>query len=112
MVVLGGMGSIPGVIIGALVISALQYYLLDQATSWAHGLGNLTHIGFLQTVDLVNAQYLIFGIILVLMMLFRREGIIPNQRRAIELHDEEEGDVAEENQQLYDVRVEEPTLRG
>ncbi len=102
MVVLGGLGSIPGVIIGALIISALQFSLLDQATNWAHDVGNLTHIGYLQSVDLVGAKYLIFGIILVLMMIFRREGIWPSQRQALELHGEASGVVPEENQILQE----------
>lgn len=106
MVVLGGMGSIPGVIVGALIISALQFSLLDQASSWAHTLGDVTHIGYLQSVDLVSAKNLIFGTILVLMMLFRREGIIPSRRRAIELHPETPQELAEENIQLAGLREE------
>lgn len=106
MVVLGGMGSIPGVLIGALIISALQYSLLDQASNWAHQLGNLTHLGFLQTVDLVGAKYLIFGIILVLMMIFRREGIWPDRRRSVELHPPTVAEQAEENIQLAGLREE------
>jgi branched-chain amino acid transport system permease protein len=112
MVVLGGMGSIPGVIIGALVISALQFTLLDQATNWAHALGNVTHIGYLQTVDLVGAKYLIFGIILVLMMIFRREGIWPSRQRAVELHPDDPDVLAEENQPLYDVEAGKSIISG
>jgi branched-chain amino acid transport system permease protein len=112
MVVLGGMGSIPGVIVGALIIAALQYSLLDQATNLAHALGDLTHIGYLQTVDLVEAKYLIFGLILVLMMIFRREGIIPSRRRAIELHAEMAGVVPEENQELLEENQQLVDVRG
>jgi branched-chain amino acid transport system permease protein len=106
MVVLGGMGSIPGVIVGALIISELQYSLLDKASALAHSLGNVTHIGYLQTVDLTGAKYLIFGIILVLMMIFRREGILPSRRRSIELHPETLHEQAEENIQLAGLREE------
>jgi len=119
MVVLGGMGSIPGVIVGALIVAALQFTLLDQATNLAHWIGNTSGIGYLQTVDLVGAKYLIFGLILVLMMIFRREGIWPSQRRAIELHAEEDDSgpgenmiLAEENQQLYDVQSGRSALSG
>ena len=112
MVVLGGMGNIAGVILGALLISALQFYLLDQMNSWAHSLGAATHIGFLQTVDLVGARYLIYGIILVLVMLYRREGLLPNRRRAIELHPDDPQTLAEENQPLYDVEVGKPFISG
>jgi branched-chain amino acid transport system permease protein len=104
MVVLGGIGSVPGVVLGAGIIALLQYYLLDQLNGWIHTLGNTTGIGVLQNVDLTQAQYLIFGIMLVLMMIFRREGLIPSGQRRRELVPDDETIVAEENVQLYDVR--------
>lgn len=55
-VVLGGMGSIPGVIIGALVISLLPE-LLREAAEW---------------------RYLVFGVLLVVMMIFRPAGLWPS----------------------------------
>jgi branched-chain amino acid transport system permease protein len=77
MVVLGGMGSVWGVVLGAAILQLLQSWWLMSLTGWVHQLGNLTGIEWLTTVDLVQSIELIFGIILVLMMLFRREGLIP-----------------------------------
>jgi len=105
MVVLGGMGSIPGVLIGALIIAALQLTLLDQLTNALHGIGGATNVGFLQTLDLTQGKNLIFGLLLVLMMIFRREGLIPQRRRRTELRptlDEQAG----ENIQLAGMRGE------
>ena len=82
MIVLGGMGSVAGVVIGALFLQLLQSWFLQELTDVVHSLGHVTGIGFLERIDLVQSIELIFGIILVLMMLYRRQGIIP-ERRAV-----------------------------
>jgi branched-chain amino acid transport system permease protein len=79
MIVLGGMGSVAGVVIGALLLQLLQSWFLQDMTQWIHALGRLTGIGFLEQIDLVQSIELIFGIILVLMMLYRRQGMIPER---------------------------------
>jgi branched-chain amino acid transport system permease protein len=78
--VFGGIGSISGVVLGALILQLLQSWFLQDLTQWVHAFGNLTDISFFQQVDLVQSIELIFGIILVLMMLYRREGLIPAHR--------------------------------
>jgi branched-chain amino acid transport system permease protein len=77
MIVLGGMGSVTGVVVGALILQLLQSWFLQDLTGWVHILGNAVGSDFLQRVDLVQSIELIFGIILVLMMLYRRQGLIP-----------------------------------
>jgi branched-chain amino acid transport system permease protein len=95
MLVLGGMGNIPGVILGSLVISSLDRYILPQATSF---LQNTVHVN----VDLTNSRLLIYGAILVLMMLFRPEGLLPSRQRAAELHAAEgDASAAAREQELY-----------
>jgi branched-chain amino acid transport system permease protein len=78
MLVLGGMGNIVGVIVGSFVLSFVNYYLLPQASTLASSIG-------LQ-FDASNYQYMLYGIILVTMMLFRPEGLIPSRQRKAELH--------------------------
>jgi len=80
MIVLGGMGSIPGVVLGALILQLLQSWFLQDLTQWVHAFGRLVHSGWLQQVELVQAIELIFGVILVVMMLYRRQGLIPARR--------------------------------
>jgi branched-chain amino acid transport system permease protein len=80
MIVLGGMGSIPGVVLGALILQLLQSWFLQDLTQWVHALGALLHSQWLQRLELVQAIELIFGIILVVMMLYRRQGLIPASR--------------------------------
>jgi branched-chain amino acid transport system permease protein len=63
MVVLGGMGSIPGVIVGALVLVALPEKLREFH----------------------EIRMLLFGAALIAMMVFRPEGLIPSRRREQEL---------------------------
>lgn len=81
MVVLGGLGSVWGVVLGAVLLQLLQSWLLGDLTQWVNALGDSLHSNYLSSVDLTQASELIFGIILVLMMLYRREGLIPANRR-------------------------------
>src|SRR5216684_4061636 len=79
MIVLGGTGSVAGVVLGALILQLLQSWFLQDLTQWIQAFGNFTGIGFFQKLDLVQSIELIFGIILVLMMRFRSEGLIPER---------------------------------
>ena len=81
MVVLGGMGSIRGVVLAALIISALQSVILQELSQYVNALGRLVGSPWLQKVQLITSLELIFGIVLVLMMLFRREGLFPAVHR-------------------------------
>jgi branched-chain amino acid transport system permease protein len=77
MVVLGGMGNVWGVTIGALVLSWLNSVGLPRAED-----------GFEKvTGKSISFQFLVFGLILVLMMLFRREGLIPEARTRLVLRE-------------------------
>ncbi len=73
MVVLGGMGNVWGVTVGALALAWINAAGLEQ-------LGNTFNDAAGTNVNFKNYQYLLFGLILVLMMLFRREGLIPETR--------------------------------
>jgi branched-chain amino acid transport system permease protein len=85
MVVLGGMGSVWGVVLAAVLLQLLQSWFLPDLTDWLHMLGAAVNNAWLQQVDLARSIELIFGIILVLMMLFRRQGLIPATRRTAAL---------------------------
>ncbi len=94
MVVLGGMGSIPGVAIGALILTIFQGIVLGGLNQWAHGLGNAISVVWLQKLDLTQANQLIYGVVLVAMMLYRRQGIIPARRAVAALSVTEQTTVA------------------
>ncbi len=67
LLILGGMGSIPGVFVGALVLIGAPELLREFA----------------------EYRYLVYGALLVAMMLYRPEGLWPEERRKLELHEEE-----------------------
>jgi ABC-type branched-subunit amino acid transport system permease subunit len=90
MVVLGGLGSVPGVILGAILLRFFDVYLLGQINDAVHNsilvAGNNAPLHFLAGVDFNTSKYLIYGLILVAMILVRPQGLIPDKRRTRELH--------------------------
>ena len=82
MVVLGGIGNMWGVALGAFIIYIIQSVLLKQYERVLR----TGHVPFLSDIDFVQYQYLLYGLALVGMMLLRPEGLFPNKRRAAELH--------------------------
>ncbi len=82
MVVLGGMGSVWGVVVGAVLLQLMQTWLLPQVTGWLHDLGEAVGSAALTNIDLVQWTQLFFGLILIGMMLYRRNGLIPATRKA------------------------------
>jgi len=89
MVVLGGMGNMRGVILGAVVIYFIQTYLLIQLPNWIDGATSALNIDFLTKLGIggyvQRSNYLIFGIILAGIMLLRPQGLIPSAQRKVEL---------------------------
>ena len=97
MIVLGGIGSVAGVVVGALILQLLQSWFLQDLTQWIHALGEWTGIAFLERVDLVQSIELIFGIILVVMMLYRRQGLIPERAAVTALSYEQQSAMPSRN---------------
>ncbi|HXY81881.1 MAG TPA: branched-chain amino acid ABC transporter permease [Gaiellaceae bacterium] len=97
MVILGGMGNIWGVIFGACFLSYLDREGLSNVGTWMNN-----HLGTHVNVPLY--EFGIYGAIIVIVMLFRPEGLIPSSRRAAEfregVHDEPLYDV-EHDERLY-----------
>ena len=87
MVVIGGIGSIPGVIVGALLVYGINDFILSQLDSFSADPNNPLY-GFSTAMNHIapgfsfgNIRNLIFGLLLVLLMIFRPEGLIPNARK-------------------------------
>ncbi len=81
MVIIGGMGNIIGVVIGAVVLSLVDKFLLPALNPVPDSLG----LDF----DVSGIAFGIFGFFLLVMMILRPEGFLPNRRRRLELHEEE-----------------------
>ena len=86
MVIVGGMGNIYGVVLGAIVIQYLNLAGMDKIGQRIND--GLDLIGTSATVDIPKYKFLIFGLLLVVMMLFRPEGLIPSERRKAEFEEE------------------------
>jgi branched-chain amino acid transport system permease protein len=74
LIIIGGMGSIPGVIVGGFALVGLPEILREFA----------------------DFRYLVYGAVLVAMMLTRPEGLLPEARRGLELRETEAAEVAAE----------------
>ncbi len=97
MIVLGGMGNIPGVILGAVLLTVIPEALrylgdLQRAT--------LGHVA----VDPSDLRMLLFGVALVAMMLFRPAGLLPSRQRKREFA-AEDGIAEQEQASLYDTKA-------
>jgi len=88
VVVLGGMGSIPGVVISGLFVSLLQSIVLPRLSDPVNALGALMQIQFLESLELVETTPLVFGIVLVVVIMYRPEGLMPFLLRVTALAEE------------------------
>ncbi len=92
MVILGGMGNIAGVILGAVVVTWINLSVLPALSETVQTIPN-----FNSNLDPAKYNRLIFGIILVLMMLFRPEGLLPSARQKIMMHENDEDEPAQDS---------------
>ncbi|MGH2466638.1 MAG: branched-chain amino acid ABC transporter permease [Candidatus Limnocylindrales bacterium] len=109
MVVLGGMGNIWGVAVGAFALYEIQSVFLKQLTIFFQPLG----IPVLSSIDFVQYQFLLYGLALVGMMLLRPEGLFPSRQRKRELLAELKGIDEVEPEVAFDapeVTPEDPNL--
>ena len=99
MVILGGLGSIPGVIFGAAAVQLLNIQVLQAFSLYLSELRqsdavipviNFAWKNLSNQLDPAKYQKLVFGIILVVMMIYRPSGLIPAERRQRELAEETE----------------------
>jgi branched-chain amino acid transport system permease protein len=77
MVLLGGMGSVPGVILGAAVVTILNTQVLTELTSWFNQMGQSGMLQIPEALSPAKMQRFIFGALLILFALYRPQGLIP-----------------------------------
>jgi branched-chain amino acid transport system permease protein len=86
MVILGGLGSIWGVVLGAIVLSFINNWLIPDVLNDVPGRLGLEF-------DMTQITFGIYGFLLVIMMILRPQGLLPERRRAEEMtHGEEVSD--------------------
>jgi len=91
MIIVGGLGSIWGAVLGALLLSYINYYLIPDVLN---SLPRTFGLNF----DLTQLSFGIFGFLLVLVMVLRPQGLFPERRRRLELTAE----IAAEDAQLVE----------
>ncbi|HEY8769404.1 MAG TPA: hypothetical protein VIM03_02605, partial [Thermoleophilaceae bacterium] len=86
--------SIWGVVLGGVVLSQINFWLIPDV------LNNLpSKVGL--SFDLTEVNFLIFGFLLVIMMVLRPQGLIPERRRQAEMT----GEVDSGGETLYEVQA-------
>ncbi len=98
MVVLGGMGHIPGVILGAVLLTVLPELLRYIGPLQVQVLGRVL-------VDPADLRLLLFGLGLIAVMVLRPQGIWPSPLRAPKLRPENADLVHQEQESLYDAEL-------
>jgi branched-chain amino acid transport system permease protein len=78
MIIVGGLGSIWGALVGALLLSYINYYLIPDVLNPLPG-----KIGL--SFNLTDLSFGIFGFLLVIVMVLRPQGLVPERRRKLEL---------------------------
>ncbi|AFZ04407.1 branched-chain amino acid ABC transporter permease [Calothrix sp. PCC 6303] len=98
MVILGGLGNMTGVILGGIIIMGADRLFLPQLAKVLEGIRNTSLLpaisnpqwqDFVRTsLDPTQMRLFLFGLTLVIMMLVRPEGLIPDRLHKAELHEE------------------------
>lgn len=107
MVILGGLGNITGVLLGGLIIQFADRLFLPQLSQLVQRGMERSDNPILREINFASDfRLLLFGLTLVIMMLVRPEGLVPSERRRMELHADDENDPAAKHQRddMYDMR--------
>src|SRR5262249_12077019 len=89
MVVLGGAGSVKGVILGAMLITIFDRVVLSQMTFFVRWVGRSAGVHALAVADITLWRWFFFGLGLVLVMLLKPEGLAGRRVRPIALADDD-----------------------
>ena len=84
-VILGGLGSIPGTLLGVAILVGFDTVLAPWADAWIQAL-QVNPSGS-SLLSFSGWRLAVFGVALVLVMRFRPEGLVPARRMASELHE-------------------------
>jgi branched-chain amino acid transport system permease protein len=99
MVILGGLGSIWGVVLGAIALGFLNHWFIPDVLDGEFVRDKLDSVGL--NFAFTEVSFGVFGFLLLLMMVLRPEGLIPERRHKLELA-EASGAVDES---IYEARV-------
>ncbi len=80
MIILGGLGSIRGVIVGAAAVTLLRFQFLRDISDY------FANWGLPPAIDVTKYQPLLFGLILIFMMIYKQEGLVPAARPTVDIN--------------------------
>jgi branched-chain amino acid transport system permease protein len=95
IVVLGGIGNITGVILGSFVLTFVIFWALQHMNEWSATVSQTFNIPALASINFTSYTYIVYGVALILMMLFRPGGLLPSRARRVELESHHTGGEAE-----------------
>ena len=90
IIVLGGIGNITGVILGSFVLTFVIFWALQHMNEWSATVSTTFNIPGLASINFSSYTYIVYGVALILMMLFRPGGLLPSRARRIELENQGE----------------------
>jgi branched-chain amino acid transport system permease protein len=93
MVILGGLGSIWGVVLGAVALGFLNHWFIPDVLDGEFVRERLDSIGL--NFSFSEVSFGVFGFLLLLMMVLRPEGLIPERRHKLELAETGHGELEE-----------------
>jgi branched-chain amino acid transport system permease protein len=102
MVILGGLGSIWGVVLGAVALGFLNHWFIPDVLDGEFVTDKLDSLGL--NFSFTEVSFGVFGFLLLLMMVLRPEGLIPERRHKLELA-EAAGDLEEPGALTVEARV-------
>ena len=85
IIVLGGIGNIVGVILGSFVLTFVIFWVLQHMNEWSATVSTTFNVPALASINFSSYTYIVYGVALILMMLFRPGGLLPSRARRIEL---------------------------
>src|SRR5262249_39289330 len=109
VVIVGGMGSIRGVILGSIVITLMNLQFLPNLSILINSFKSGREFrpatreifrAWPPQLEVANSQRFFFGILLILMMIFRPAGLLPASRRKLEIQERMKREEPEEPQEL------------
>jgi len=104
-IILGGIGNVFGAVLGAFLIGSFDRILASSLTGPLNAFGQQIGNDFLAHHNVAEDRYVVFGLALVLMMLLRPGGLLPNKQRAAELEPTSLDVAYQQQQEAYDIFV-------
>jgi branched-chain amino acid transport system permease protein len=103
MVILGGLGSIWGVVLGAVALGFLNHWFIPDVLDGEFVRDKLDSLGL--EFAFTEVSFGVFGFLLLLMMVLRPEGLIPERRHKLELGEATAGGLEEPTTLHYEARA-------